>query len=220
MRGVNLIPAPRRQARQRRAIVRRWVTAAAAYAGAMLVLSVAVRLGWDPGDRTLSDQIQRATQRVAELGARLGKLGPQLAQAQSSLETSRMVTQQPDWSILLGWLSNTISEDVVLRECRLTPVSAEKQAGETDAGAVQAVHRNQEQDAPWRGATPPQAFVFHLRGLGGSQQAVSEFVLRLEGSGLFDRVTLIETHREPFLSSTAIAFELRCPLSGKGGGAP
>lgn len=194
--------------------------AAAAYAGAMLALSVAVRLGWDPGDRTLSDQVQRATQRLAEVSARLGKLGPQLAQAQSSLETSRMVTQQPDWSILLGWLSNMVSEDVVLRECRLTPVPPEEDAGETDAGARQVVHRNQEQDAPWRGAAPPQAFVFELRGLGGSQQAVSDFVLRLEGSGLFDRVTLIETHREPFLSSTAIAFELRCPLSGKGGGTP
>ncbi len=49
-----------------------------------------------------------------------------------------------------------------------------------------------------------------LGGLGLAQQAVSEFVLRLEETSLFRQVKLLDTKREPFLDSDAIAFHIEC----------
>jgi hypothetical protein len=46
--------------------------------------------------------------------------------------------------------------------------------------------------------------------VGRSQAAVSQFVLRLEQLGLFDRVTLLDTRREPFGADSAVGFRAVC----------
>jgi hypothetical protein len=43
---------------------------------------------------------------------------------------------------------------------------------------------------------------------------VSQFVLRLEQTGLFESVELVKTNREPFLATDAVAFKLDCQLKG------
>ena len=60
------------------------------------------------------------------------------------------------------------------------------------------------------GIPDPANIQLELLGLGLSQQAVSEFVLRLEEMTLFRQVKLIETRREPYLESEAIAFRIVC----------
>ena len=57
-----------------------------------------------------------------------------------------------------------------------------------------------------------RSFLIRLVGYARSQAAVSQFVLRLEAAGLFDRVTVMRTAREPFLDDQAIAFHLQCLL--------
>ena len=47
-------------------------------------------------------------------------------------------------------------------------------------------------------------------GIGRSQLAVSQHVLRLEQTGLFSKVNLIDTGREPFLNTNAIGFRIQC----------
>ena len=46
--------------------------------------------------------------------------------------------------------------------------------------------------------------------MGRSQSAVAQYVLRLETMGLFAKVNLVETRREPFLDGQAIAFRVAC----------
>ena len=52
--------------------------------------------------------------------------------------------------------------------------------------------------------------MLRLAGVGRSQAAVSQFVLRLEQLGLFDRVTLLDTRREPFGADSAVGFRAVC----------
>jgi hypothetical protein len=46
--------------------------------------------------------------------------------------------------------------------------------------------------------------------LAQSQLAVTKFVLRLEKVGLFSKVTLLDTSREPFRETEATSFRLEC----------
>jgi hypothetical protein len=69
------------------------------------------------------------------------------------------------------------------------------------------------------GPAPPisrQPYTLTLRGLGRTQSAVSQFVLRLEKLGPFDRVKLIDTRREPFLENEAFAFHVECDMGQAG----
>jgi hypothetical protein len=66
----------------------------------------------------------------------------------------------------------------------------------------------------------PAGFVLNIAGLARSQLAVSQFILRLEQTGLFDRVSLIDTARETFLGGPATGFKLECSLTGTAAGAP
>ena len=43
--------------------------------------------------------------------------------------------------------------------------------------------------------------------------AANRFVLRLEQAGLFSKVSLLDTAREPFFDKNLIAFRLECALN-------
>ena len=71
-----------------------------------------------------------------------------------------------------------------------------------------------------RPATPGEEakeFSINIEGLGRSNSAVSEFVLRLESLGLFDSVVLQKGTRETFLSGEAVAFRIQCGIKADGG---
>ncbi len=61
--------------------------------------------------------------------------------------------------------------------------------------------------------------VLSISGLGRSQPAVSQFVLRLEAMHLFARVTLLDTNRETFLGGEALGFRIDCSLDDPAAGA-
>ena len=62
--------------------------------------------------------------------------------------------------------------------------------------------------------------VLGLSGLGLSQAAVSQFVLKLERTGLFARVALIDTSRAALDRTDAIAFRIECSLDEPAGASP
>ena len=67
---------------------------------------------------------------------------------------------------------------------------------------------------------PPPAepvMLVSVMGRGRSQQAVSQFVLRLESTGLFGRVTLVETNRDNSERVDAIGFRIDCSLDEPAG---
>ena len=194
--SVNLIPSPKLIAIQRRARTRRWVAACLAYLVMLASVYLGCRLRWGGNDlqagelARISTDIQRYdSQKTAVKGA--------IAALRAKIDANNAVGQQPDWSILLALVARNLGSDVVLKHCVLD-LDGKGKPENTD----KTDNRRRQ-------------FVFEINALGRTQTAVSAFILRLEKTGLFDRVKLIRTGRQDFMSGKAVAFQLACSLGAR-----
>ena len=221
MKSVNLIPAPRLAARQRRLHLRRCAAVCCAWAVGAATVAGASHALWrqtdDPqADQRLSavnDEIERTERAIA--GAKI-----HLAAAQSTLRANEAIASQPDWSILLAVLAREVGDDVVLRSCRVHPVGV-------NAGSRAEARRTPAIPAtstpPAAAPTPPPAgeepvtFVLESSGIARTLPSAHRFVRDLERTGLFARVTLLDSTRESFLSENAVAFRIECSLDEPAG---
>jgi Tfp pilus assembly protein PilN len=194
IRGVNLVPADRREARRRHRRVQAWITACAVYAVAWVVVHVAIQVTSASDDRMLRGEIEQVRADVQEQETALAALKLDRQQAVAQLHANLAVGRQPDWSILLALLASTLEDEIVLRSVRLVSGAA----GERETGGSGVTNLD-------------------FAGLGQSQAAVSRFVLRLEEISLFRSVKLLDTRREPFLDGHAITFRVECVLDDGGG---
>jgi len=181
-----------------------------AYGVLLLIACMIFRAtGGGPPD-ALAEEITRTDARIRTSDRTLKNLQGELAAEQWKLDSCRAVGKQPDWGVLLRLLAEKLSHEVVLKQCQLV------RAEDTPPPATAAAAPEQ---AYAQGGAGGGRFVLVVNGLGRSHTAVSQFVLRLEKIGLFDRVTLIKTSRESFVKGQAVAFQLECLLVGKGGAA-
>lgn len=187
MTGVNLIPAERRSAIQRRGRLRRWGAAMIAYAGLVLAVCVGVRITWAPGDVASAEDLTQQQERNTQLNSMIAQSRKQTMEAQTAIKTAQSVSDQPDWSIVLNLLGKTVGDDVVLRQIQLKPE-----------------------------ATNTKNYTLLIRGLATTQAGASKFILRLQDLGLFDQVKLVRTGRESVLETAAVSFELSCFISEEG----
>jgi hypothetical protein len=153
--------------------------------------------------------------------------GSEFTAVQSQLQASRIVAHQPDWSLLLAVLGTTTGEHVVLRGLRVQPAepapARARDGGRAPAAQAAAVPPGPSAAGRSVAAAAPageSSFQLNLNGLARSPTAVSQFVLRLERAGLFGRVTLRDTGREPFLGGEAVSFRLECSFDDSPGAAP
>lgn len=197
MNDINLIPAPRRLAAAKRRHLVRWGVICLAFGVFLLIACQACHMIWGGEHETLDEGINATTEQIKGSSKAIQHLSRKLADAQWKLESFRAVGKQPDWSIPLAMVAGKLGEQVVLEQCELEPREDADGQGGDDAGSGR--------------------YVFRVSGLGKSQTAVSQFVLRLEMCDLFNRVRLIKTNRQPFLSGKAVQFQLECLLEGKGG---
>jgi Tfp pilus assembly protein PilN len=206
MKSVNLIPAPRRDAKRRRRHRTTCTAACGAYAAVLACAVGVARIVWGSAAVTeeLDGRIATAEKDIQRLERQTADARVELATARATVEANRTVAGQPDWSVLLALLAKTIGDDVVLRTVSLAPppnVAAAPAPGTPGASAT-AVN-----------AMPD--VVLDIGGIGRSQLAVSQHVLRLEQTGLFSKVTLLDTGREPYLNGNAIAFRLQCTFGDR-----
>jgi Tfp pilus assembly protein PilN len=212
---VNLIPNSHRDAKARRARLRRWIAALSVYGAIVLIGLAASQASLAHNQGAVSAQLTRAADDIQQSETTIKSLKADLKDARVLWDANHAVGNQPNWSILLAALGRSIGEDVVLRGCDLT-------SGDEASAPVQPVFgappiagappsANAPAAVPEKAAAPSAGgghFTLKLAGFGTSQHAVSQFVLRLEQLGLFDRVRLVETRREPFLEADAIAFRV------------
>ena len=198
--GVNLIPAARREGKQRQVRVRWWLTASVVYAALWIAAFVAAQVVVASEDRALrvkfvegSAKVQAAEQAVAALRGRIGR-------DQARRMSSSAVGEQPDWSLLLAMLSSALGDETVLRSVRLQAPPEAAPGGAGGAGSARTL----------------RPITLDLSGLGRTQQIVSEFVLRLEHTPLFKTVRLVDTRRELFLNDHAVVFRIECVLDADG----
>lgn len=181
---VNLIPITRRIAQQRRSRLQGWIGGAIGWTGALLALCMGARLSYSTGSSAnAAAELPPVLQQITDLSDRTAAIRKQLAEAVVVRETAQTVMDQPDWSILLAILGNSVSDDVALREINLKPNPKDK-----------------------------KQYILELRGFSRTQPSVSQFVMKLQQVGLFDEVKLLRTGREPVMNISAITFDLACEI--------
>lgn len=206
MKSVNFIPAHRLHERQRRRRLGRWGAAWAAYVVVLLGAYVCCCALYGGGSAH-ADELASTGARIQQSVRSIDEAHRELSAAKATLKANQAVGNPPDWSLLLGLLARSLSDEVVLRRCVLAPGWRAPASSTPPPGSG-------------RPADHPGLFLLAVTGYGRTQAAVSEFVLHLEQAGLFDQVKLVKTSREMFLSSNAIAFRLECSLAGKAGESP
>jgi hypothetical protein len=130
------------------------------------------------------------------------------------------VAHQPDWSVLLGLLAQSLGEEIVLTSCKLEsqPPTPDAPAPMPRPGAAAPAPESTAAAAALR-EPGARRYTLQISGIGRTQSSVSQFVLRLERLGLFERVTILKTARELFGEHDSIGFRLEATMgSGSGAG--
>jgi len=209
MADVNLIPAKRLAAKRRRVRLCRWLVICGVYVAALAVVAV-IAFVLRPGRRDdLPEQLAGVARQIEQDNKAMVEFRRVLAEATGALETTQAFREQPDWSLLLAGLAQELGEDLVLTRCQLAVVNEQGQA------AVQDPNPSASSKPPaksLRASLMEQRYRLTLSGFGLTQESVSQFVLGLEGNGLFDRVRLVSSSRQTFGSSQAVGFSVECRL--------
>ncbi|MDX2132052.1 MAG: PilN domain-containing protein [Planctomycetota bacterium] len=170
--ALNLLPASRVRALRLRARARAWTGACAAYV-------VLLGAGWAwtalsrPATASPAGDLAETQTRLADAERACQALRRSVSVADERLSTARAVGDHPDWSLLLDLLARAKRADVAFER-----VSLSSRGGGPPRAGEGLVRRG-----PW---------TLSLAGVGGSQRAVSDFALRLEESGVFESVAVVE----------------------------
>ncbi len=223
MRSVNLVPPELVMARRRADRTRVWAGVTVVYS--VIALSTgalawsAGHVGVDSRDRLteLSDRTQKQ-----EIALRLAREA--LATATRKLAAAREVSVHPNWTLLLNALAAFKGPDVVLTTLEIKPIMPKAEPTARAAGrAAEPVTK----PSSGAGSTKPAGFLMTIIGDARTQKSVTDFVLRLEETGIFASVRLVESKSKPGPSDAGkapaieiIGFSLECRLTEAVGGGP
>jgi hypothetical protein len=201
---INLIPRSRQGKAQRRRRLRFWSGAWGAYAAVLILCAGLMYLRFGTS-RDLSTELDQQDQQIAALQTDSQQTNTQLLQVSQKLLSAKGLLEQPDWSQLLSILADLRGNDVVLENIELK-LTAEQppQAAAKKANAKPVI------------VIPKTKWTLQLAGHGKSPESVSQYVLRLERTDLFDIVNLLQTNRDPIGAGDATSFSIQCPLKGRG----
>ena len=200
MNSVNLIPGKRLVLRQRRIVNRRWGWVCAILIGVWVTAGLATRSMWMPDSNVIKDLAQTGS-RIEQLAIDLTRQVAQLEQVRAELGAGRAISTRSDWSVVLAIVSQCAGDDLVLRKCQLSPIwNRDASPGLRSVGNSLQRH----------GLEPVTAsqWILQLAGVGKTLEDVSQFVLRLEQTNLFDRVQVVDSGQEIFLGEPATSFIL------------
>lgn len=213
MTNTNLIPAYRQNARIRRRLCRSWISVCMAHLLALMIAYPFVRTAL-ASDVSIDVELTTVQGEIDETVKRIAVLQREVRETKATLDATRLVENQADWSLLLTLISVELGEDIVFKECVLKPKSVEASIA---SNRVPAFASPSGSGNGGSSGDIPDTFIVELNGYGKTHHAVSQFVLRLERTELFSRITLEESRREAYLQGQAIAFHLSCHLSGEKG---
>ncbi len=212
---VNLVPAARVRARKNAARVALWAWIVPVCCGMLVAAYVVQRLGGTAEVAAVREAMEDVKAKIKENELRVARQARELQDAGAVLRANRAVGEQPDWSLLLALVTDRLGNDAALTSLRLEPVAVEPapgKAGKDGGGGV----------AGGSGGGRPERLALTIKGVAKSQGAASRFVLELEKSPAFDKVSLVETKRSiaPGDSAETITFQIACELldPGAGGG--
>lgn len=205
MGDVNLIPAARIEKRRRKARMRLWAAICGTYVILLAGLALSAHAFWRDTDDSAIEELAFTEQRIDRYNATISEFQQKLTKVQAELEAGRVISSQPDWTKLLVLVGDELRDQVVLDDCQLATLN---KSGEN------ATNNAQESLS----SSPPGVYLaerqykLELSGFGRTQTSVSQFVLRLEQMQMFDKVELINSRRQAFLSDQAVAFSIECSI--------
>jgi Tfp pilus assembly protein PilN len=197
--AINLVPETYRRRRLLRRAISRWVVGGSVYALMIGLVWTTYAATGARAFRALLEEQTELTTREKDVKDALNQTRRQLSDANLRRQVAMQLRNRPDWSILLRLLSDQLGDDVTLRDLSLARPAAAKD--------------NQAKELQFLG---PDAATLTIRGIGTSQQAVSQFALRLQRQGLFTDVNMTRSGRETFGKLSGIGFELQCSLGAEG----
>jgi Tfp pilus assembly protein PilN len=203
MSDVNLIPIARLTERRLKGRLVLWAAACGVYAFLVVAGSLTFQVACGGQNRRETQQLEAADQQIQVETQNLVSLRRRVAEAITALETTQAIQGQPDWSKLLVGLSAQLGDEIVLSRYQFATLTADQKAVTMEgSGSLPAV--------PLGAFLTECRHTLALNGFGQSQEAVSRFVLRLEGSGVFDLVRLVNSSRQSFLGGEAVGFSVEC----------
>lgn len=197
MMAVNLLPAASIAMMRRHRRAHLWTRILAAYVLLLGAGWFAVANFLHRDDRGVSAKLEAVGIELKSLEQSVRGINIDLGKASASIAAARAVGEHPDWSILLKMLATLKGDELLFDDCELKPRATEISKTKPD---------------PLR----PAGYLLRLKGIGKDQQSIMQFSLRLEGAGLFDRVTLVDTKGQQFLGAPRVAFTIECTLEEVG----
>jgi hypothetical protein len=192
MTSANLIPMTRQLRDARRARLIRWVFIAGGTVALLAGTDVLLRVSSAQSTSVDASQRTRLENEIAERTKSANQLRNEIQVVTRQVQASRVVTEHPDFSVLLAMLSQVAGPQITLHQC--------------------ALDRPQHSEDASKNVTP----TLRLSGFGASQSAVTSFVLRLEAAGVFDQVTLLRSNEQNDVNGTTTAFQLDCFFDAAG----
>lgn len=158
------------------------------YGGMVSAGVVVMRGSGVQDDSALREHILQIDAQLTQTNEAIAMLRARSGSLVRSLRIERALSDRPDYSALLAAMGGLVGEGIMFERIVIEPTGAEPDA---PAGLA-------------------------LTGLASDQKGVSQFVLALERTGLFERVELRSTNRHDLASVVAVRFDIRCVMNGGG----
>ncbi len=200
--SVNLMPAPRKQAKDRRRRIRAWVVILGVYLIVLLGGHVVIKRFFDPDNSALAQKVRTEAARMSRLNSKVMSLQGELVRTNRKLLAARSVGKQPNWGILLWLMARKSGREIVLNQCSLKKQKVEDVAHDEDSDS-----RKYNTSS---GSGDDFRYNVLVGGVANSHEGISEFILQLEDTGLFKQVRLHGTNRREFMETEAVAFKIEC----------
>jgi len=166
-----------------------WIIGVAALIGA--AAAGMYRVGADDGLGSERADLAHVQARLGEIEGRMPGLRAEAARVKRIAGAAAVLSERPDWSLLLDALAEMCGPDIALESVKVEPL-----------------------DASGQPAAPAQAAEVRVRvaGLASKQSEVQAFVLTLERSGVFDRTVPLGSGPRTIGQTEVIAFEVQCTI--------
>lgn len=203
MLRVNLIPERRVEARKARIRVRWWLAVCSGACSAMFIGLILMHTLGGVNQESLQAKAAHTTSLADEIRGEVETLDRELTSINARISANLAVGGQPDWSILLALLSDTMGDEIALSDLRLG------RSGDLSAPSLGGGRGRPTRPA---GNDASSSSDLTIGGLGQNQNAVVHFALRLEETDLFNEVRLVDTQRQPYRDGYAVSFRLECSM--------
>lgn len=199
---LNLLPPERRGMLRLQRRLHVWALAAAGYGVVALGACFALATGEPTVDRHEAHELAEIIQETDGYKEQDAKNKKELQKEKINKQSSDVVADHPDWSILLDLLADQRGQDVVLESVSVSPLlppsSSAADKGDGKGGGAAAER--------------PGAFVVRLSGFARSQMEVTNFADRLQKTGAFESVSLVQTNARAAETIQLVEYLIQCQI--------